>query len=116
MSKIKNDYTLETLLDLHGYIAEIGAGFWVKIEARKVPENPNKPFGIKYSLTLHTPKGDRILGYDNAHGLAGEDHRQPHDHKHRGATVKKYSYENAENLLSDFWNDVDKILKNNVYE
>jgi hypothetical protein len=110
------DYTLETLLDLHGYIAEIGGGFWVKIEASRIKESENKPFGLKYSLTLHSPNGDRVLGYDNAHSIPGQNYRQPHDHKHRGSTVKKYLYQSAEELLSDFWNDVDKIVKNNVTE
>lgn len=37
--KEKNDPTLDTLLDLNGFIAEIGRGYWVKIEARKVKED-----------------------------------------------------------------------------
>jgi hypothetical protein len=35
----KCDHTLETLLDLDGYIAEIGKGYWIKIAARRVTQD-----------------------------------------------------------------------------
>lgn len=106
-----SDYTLETLLDLDGNIFEIGSNFWVKIEARKVKKSTiNKPHGIKYSLTLHSPNGNRILGYDNAHNVPGGKSDNPHDHVHKGERVVRYEYTNAEKLLQDFWNDVDKEM------
>ena len=109
------DYTLETLLDLDGYIAELGDGFWIKIEARKTKNTSNnKPYGIKYSLTLHDSNGERILGYDNAHHIPGMKSNVPHDHKHKGERTIKYDYESAEKLLEDFWRDVDKILDGRV--
>lgn len=47
------DYALETLIDLDGYIIEVGDGHWVKIEARVIQPHINRPQGIKYSLTFH---------------------------------------------------------------
>jgi hypothetical protein len=107
----KEDYTLEVLLDLDGFIAEIGRGYWVKFEAKKIKApSINKPYGIKYSLTLHSPDGDRILGYDNAHQIQGVDFTKPYDHRHKQARIMQYNYQNAEQLLTDFWQDVDKFL------
>lgn len=77
------------------------------------------PHGIRYSLTLHEPYGKRILGYDNAHGIkppkkfifAGI--RLPYDHKHKHISDKgvSYKFRNAHQLLADFFNEVDQVLK-----
>ena len=107
----QKDHTLETLLDLDGFIAEIGQGYWVKFEVKRIKKiNINKPYGIKYSLTLHSPDGNRILGYDNAHQAPGTKFSDPHDHKHKNERIVQYDYNNAEQLLTDFWNDVEKLL------
>ena len=34
-----------------------------------------------------------------------------HDHVHRGASVRPYSYRAAETLMDDFWREVEAILK-----
>ena len=114
---MNNDsHSLEHLLDLDGFIAEVGGGFWVKIEARRLRASLSKPHGIDYSLTLHSANGQRLLGYDNAHpvrtgrGPAGK-RQAPYDHRHRGDAVKSYVYESAEKLLEQFWADVDRILR-----
>jgi hypothetical protein len=36
----------------------------------RVPVSPEKPHGIDYSLTLHGPDGERLVGFDNAHPVA----------------------------------------------
>ncbi|HEV2524269.1 MAG TPA: DUF6516 family protein [Gammaproteobacteria bacterium] len=108
------DYTLETLLDLDGYIAEIGNEYWFKIEAKKVKIGVNKPFGIKYALTLHDPSGQRIMGFDNAHAVLKGSLKEPHDHFHKGRIIKKYNYISAGKLLEDFWQEVDLNLKGGV--
>lgn len=110
---------LETLLELHDQIIDQENGYWVKIEAYEVDASPEIPHGIRYSLTLHEPYGKRILGYDNAHAVklpkkmkyAGR--RLTYDHKHRHASDKGVPYEfmNAYQLLADFFNEVDKVLK-----
>ncbi|MGN7612859.1 toxin-antitoxin system TumE family protein [Magnetococcales bacterium HHB-1] len=45
-------------------------GYWYKIEAQKVKITPQRPHGIRYSLTLHTKRGERIFGIDNAHPVS----------------------------------------------
>jgi predicted transcriptional regulator len=48
------DYALELLLDLDGLLCEVGLGYWVKIEVRKLTDcSVHRPFGIKYSLTFN---------------------------------------------------------------
>lgn len=109
---------LETLLELHGQIIDQEDGYWIKIEAWRVDATRNIPHGIRYSLTLHEPYGQRILGYDNAHSVklpkkfkfAGK--RLPYDHRHRHATDSgvPYEYQSAHQLLSDFFIEVDRVL------
>lgn len=109
---------LGTLLDLHGEILVQGGGYWIKVEAWTVEPSEGIPHGIRYSITLHDPKGKRILGYDNAHAVeplkkrfAGR--RLEYDHVHRHAKDKGVAYEfsSAGQLLTDFFNEVDKVLK-----
>lgn len=64
------------------------------------------PDGIRYSLTLHSPNGARILGYDNRHGIPGDKADVPFDHVHKDRKIAKYSYKNAAQLLDDFFADV----------
>jgi hypothetical protein len=56
------DTGLESLLDLNGYTIDQEGGYWVKVEAWRVPITVDIPHGIRYSLTLHEPYGKRILG------------------------------------------------------
>jgi hypothetical protein len=105
---------LDLLLDLDGYICEMGDCYWVKIEARRVSPDAGRPHGIAYSLTLHSPAGERLIGYDNAHGarLDGFPDRIaiPFDHQHRRTRALPYEYSDAASLLEDFWADVEDIL------
>jgi hypothetical protein len=113
------DPGLETLLDLDGSILEQEAGFWIKIEARRVRPSTDAAHGIRYSLTLHDRHGTRVLGYDNAHAIkppkkfkyAG--HRLPYDHKHRTANDKgvPYAFKSAQRLLEDFFDEVDRVIE-----
>lgn len=113
------DSGIETLLDLHNEIIDQGDGFWVKIEAWRVPVTQATPQGIHYSLTLHEPYGKRILGYDNAHAVkppkkfkfAGR--RLAYDHKHRHVSDKgvPYEFQDAHQLLTDFFEEVDRVLQ-----
>jgi hypothetical protein len=107
---------LERLLDLDGFLAEVGGGFWVKIVARRVPPDANRPLGLSYSLTLHEPGGRRVFGIDNAHrvriarGPAGRATGSS-DHLHRGDAVHRYAYKDGDTLMSDFWREVEAVLK-----
>lgn len=116
MAKRQTD--LDTLLDLHGEVLVQEGGYWIKVEAWSVEPTEGIPHGIRYSLTLHDPKGKRILGYDNAHaidatskGFSGR--RLEYDHKHRHAKDRGVAYEfaSAGQLLTDFFKEVDKVLK-----
>ena len=106
-----------TLLDLHQEVIDQGDGYWVKIEAWEVAVSEAVPHGVRYSLTLHNPKGLRILGYDNAHAVrlrAGYSGRKlAFDHRHRSSSDPGviYEFRDAHQLLSDFFVDVDKVLK-----
>jgi len=80
--------------------------------------NPELPNGIKYSLTLHDPQGERIFGIDNAHrpkkqrGPAAKSKRaKAADHLHRGGRVYAYEFKDAETLLADFDKGVNAALK-----
>ncbi|MBU3549134.1 DUF6516 family protein [Polynucleobacter sp. P1-05-14] len=106
-----------TLLELHQEVIDQGDGYWVKIEAWEVAASEAVPHGVRYSLTLHNPKGLRILGYDNAHavrsrtGYSGR--KLAYDHRHRSSCDLGIAYEfrDAHQLLSDFFVEVDKVLK-----
>lgn len=112
------DAGLGTLLDLSGQVIDQEDGYWVKIEAWDVDRSDDIPHGIRYSLTLHAPSGQRILGYDNAHavrvrsgGYGGR--RFPFDHKHRHSADAgiPYEFKDAHQLLADFFLEVDAVLK-----
>ena len=111
----KNDFGLDVLLQLNNEIFPMENGYWTKIEAKIVAINEHIPHGIKYSLTLHNPSNIRILGYDNAHGIKSKKKkygakRIVWDHRHERKIVESYEFENAAQLLEDFWADVEKIL------
>jgi hypothetical protein len=117
---MSRDTGLDTLLDLDGNILDQGDGYWVKIEA-KLLENPTdeRPHGISYSLTLHDPFNQRILGYDNAHAVkksrgnryTGRKVEYDHIHKDLKDEGSPYEFMDPYQLLQDFFNDVDKVLK-----
>jgi len=112
----RRDEGLERLLDLDGFLAEVGGGFWVKIVAQRVTSDQQRPHGVSYTLTLHNPAGRRVFGIDNAHvvrltsGPAGRS-SSARDHLHRGESVRPYSYRDAQTLMDDFWREVEAILK-----
>lgn len=112
------DAGIVTLLDLHGQIIDQGHGYWLKIEAWRVEPSREIPHGVRYSLTLHEPSGKRILGYDNAHAVkppsafkyAGRIRGFDHKHRHRSDQGVPYEFQDAHQLLTDFFADVDRVL------
>ena len=109
---------LDTLLDLNGQVLIQEDGSWIKIEARLVETGTHRPHGVKYSLTLHAPDGQRLMGYDNAHGLERKGNRHmatrlPYDHRHPFEKREPIPYEfsSPEELLQDFFAEVDRVLK-----
>jgi Family of unknown function (DUF6516) len=116
---VKEDAGLATLLLLNGEIYDQGNGYWIKVEAWPVEWNEHLPHGVRYSLTLHDRYGTRLLGFDNAHAVkppkrrchAGR--RLAYDHRHRHARDKGVPYEftSPQQLLEDFFNEVDRVLE-----
>jgi outer membrane receptor for Fe3+-dicitrate len=112
---------LEYLLGLDGNIeVQNDAGYWVKMEVSSVDVTAERPYGIRYSLTLHAPDNTRLIGFDNAHSVrpagsrfkhAGK--RFPYDHRHRHALDEGvlYEFDTAYQLVSDFYAEVDRVLK-----
>jgi Family of unknown function (DUF6516) len=95
---------------------EVGGGFRVRIRAIRVPPAADRPHGIDYSLCLFTPDDERAVCFDNAHPVAvgsGPARRRSaaRDHLHKGAAVAPYAYRDAATLLEDFWDEVEKWLR-----
>ena len=86
MMEPKIEYGIETLLELDGttMVVDPAGHYWVKFVVCRVPCAPERPHGLNYSLTLHAADGERLVGFDNAHAVT---------------------------LLADFWNEVDRVLK-----
>lgn len=109
----KHDPALDALLDLNGItlVVDPEGEHWVKFVVTQIVPTPEKPHGLDYSLTLHGPSGERLVGFDNAHPAGKQKRRDPQDHRHRLRTVKLYEYSDAATLLADFWTEVDAVLK-----
>ena len=107
------DPSLDALMDLDGQVlvADPAGGHWVKFVVTAVPASPEKPHGLDYSLTLHGPAGERLVGFDNAHPVGRRRRGEAQDHRHRLRTVRPYDYRDAGTLLADFWGEVDAVLK-----
>ena len=121
-SQTRQDDGLSYLLDLDGNIeVQNDEGYWVKIEARRVAATAERPHGIRYSLTLHAPNSERLMGFDNAHGglkpegshfkHAGNQYPYDHRHRHSKDTGVLYEFDTAYQLLHDFYAEVDRVLK-----
>ncbi|MBN4079983.1 hypothetical protein JYT60_01970 [bacterium AH-315-C08] len=116
MSRQKRDHSLDLLLELAGQILVLDpAGkHWVKFTVKKIEPSPERPHGLNYSLTLHDESGERLVGFDNAPPVrsgSGPGKKKWYDHKHRKRTIKPYDYSDSVSLLTDFWAEVDKVLK-----
>ena len=107
------DPTLDVLLDLDGQVLVVDpdGGHWVRFTVKRVPTTREKPHGLNYSLTLHGPDGERLVGFYNAHPVAKRKRGAPQDHQHRLRRVRPYDYEDAATLLADFWAAVDAVLR-----
>jgi hypothetical protein len=107
------DRSLDVLLDLDGVglIVDPEGRYWVRFTVKLVPVSGEKPHGLHYSLTLHGPEGERLVGFDNAHPVGRQRRGEQQDHRHRLKTAKPYDYRVAETLLADFWTAVDAVLR-----
>ena len=111
------DKGLQALLDLNGESFWVNENYWVKFSVKTVEANPRKPHGIDYSLTLHNRFNERIMGFDNAHGVKSRKNysarKMNWDHKHQDKKPKivPYEFHSAAQLIEDFWKEVDRIIK-----
>jgi hypothetical protein len=120
MASFGQDPGTEALLDLDGQILVLDAKglYSVKFSVQRVERSSQRPHGLNYSLTLHGPQGQRLVGFDNAHSIRrsrgpGGKHSGPADHRHRMDDARRYRFRDAATLLSDFWAEVDGYLKEN---
>jgi hypothetical protein len=56
---ISDDHALEYLLAFDGRVHYFERGFWLKFEIKRVAATPERPHGLRYSFTLHNPRGKR---------------------------------------------------------
>jgi hypothetical protein len=112
------DHTLEFLIAFDGRIHHLEEGYWLKFDIKRVRTTKRRPHGLSYSFTLHAPDGTRLIGFDNAHSVAVAGSRfkqraQTTDHWHRaqGDIGTHYEFKDAETLLDDFFDEVERVLR-----
>ncbi len=112
------EYGREFLLAFDGRIHHLEEGYWIKFEIERVKAAKERPHGLSYSFTLHAPDGTRLVGFDNAHGVpatGGRFKRKPseRDHWHRTETDpgRPYQFKDAETLIDDIIDEVERVLK-----
>ena len=108
---------LEFLLGFDGRIHYLERGYWLKFEVKRMDPTPERPHGLRYSLTLHDPDGNRLMGFDNAHGVQpqGSRFQKPgieHDHWHRviDDEGRPYQFTTVSQLISDFFTEARQVL------
>lgn len=110
--------TLAYLLDLNDEEIVYDGGFVARFKVIEIEATPEKPHGISYSLTFHAADGRRLMGYDNAHRVAHRGGRfvsrqTAFDHWHRDESDegRLYRFDTAEKLIADFFDEIERILK-----
>jgi hypothetical protein len=113
-----SDTGIQNLLDLHRETYALDKGYWATFRAWRVPPSAERPHGLEYALSLHNEQGERIVGYDNAHtittasGPARKSSRTlTSDHRHFRGKTTHYRFSTAEQLMIDFWADVEKVIE-----
>ena len=101
---------------MDGWVSEVGNGFWIKARVYRTEARDTAPHGISYSLTLHKPGGERVIGYDNAHSFVRKRGMKrmtelARDHRHYRDLIEPYPFTSAAKLVEDFWADVARFLR-----
>jgi hypothetical protein len=112
------DHALAYLLDLEGEEIVYDGGYVARFRVRQSDATSERPHGISYSLTFHAPDGQRLMGYDNAHNpprhggrYAGRQAAFDHWHRDKADQGRPYQFETAEKLIADFFDEIERILK-----
>jgi hypothetical protein len=118
MSRSGSDHGLEFLLAFNGRIHHLEKGYWLKFAIVRVAAATERPHGLSYSFTLHAPDGARLIGFDNAHNVPHRGSRfkrrgEATDHWHRTEkdSGRPYVFTNAQRLLDDFFDEVERVLR-----
>ena len=77
----------------------------VEMRIWKIPISKRLPSGLKYSL-VYIREGQRIIGYDNAEGKG--------HHRHYRRKELAYDFRDVDNLIKDFYEDVEKVRRGEV--
>lgn len=112
------EHAMQWLLDYNGRRHFFASGHFLKFEIRLIEKSDQVPHGIAYSFTFHNPEGTRLLGFDNAHSVphSGGRYVKPKieaDHWHRMSddAGRPYAFVSVEQLLEDFFAEVEKICE-----
>jgi hypothetical protein len=117
MSHGKRAGGFAALEDYDGYEFVFENGYCARFEFKR-DETRRGAHPYKYSLTLHSPSGRRLVGFDNAHPVRRASGRfkrlsKGSDHWHRDAADKgrPFDFKTPENLLEDFFREVERVLR-----
>jgi len=117
MSEKAVEHALEFLLAFDGRTHWYEGGYHIRFEIRRVRKTAARPHGLRYSFTLHDPDGIRLIGFDNAHTVRPSGSRfkakpEAADHWHRTESDegRPYEFRDAETLIDDFMNEVERVL------
>lgn len=78
-------------------------GWRMVIKIWQVPVSRTSPDGIDYSLSLISPEGERVVGYDN--------HWPKGHHRHVLAEEGPYAYSGIDDLVADFKGAVLRVRR-----
>jgi len=78
-------------------------GWRMVIKIWKVTKSETSPEGIDYSLSLISPEGERVVGYDN--------HWPKGHHRHVVEQEGPYSYRGIHRLIADSRADVSRVRR-----
>jgi hypothetical protein len=112
------DHGLEFLLAFDGRVHHLEKGYWIKFGIKRIEATDERPHGLSYSFTLHAPDGTRLVGFDNAHGVAlagSKFKRRPatvdHWHRTEDDPGRPYAFKDAATLIDDFFDEVERVLR-----
>jgi hypothetical protein len=105
------DEAMRRLLDYDRRRYWLVNGWSIRFRIAEIAPSPSRPHGIRYAFTLHDVDRTRLLGFDNAHGVARE---QAYDHRHRfrrTADLVRYDFRGADELICDFFAAIEQACR-----
>lgn len=100
------DEAMYRLLDYDRRRYWLENGWSIRFRVVLSPVTTGRPYGVKYSFTLYDVDGERLLGFDNAHGT-GRALAFDHQHRFRGE-IWPYHFRGADELIGDFFDAVER--------